>query len=216
MRIRSPLSGSAVVVKCVDKTEALSTFILDWLRCEAVRVRAGSLSDTSILALARSPKSPVIGALSSAGADIASAGLSVKVAFATIADAPGLEPWIDPNSMLAFGREVRHAANPRMSEAHEQLVLGSNAVWFGDCMRRDPSQRDAYESYCPDNPALALSCTQTFTRLWQRTTPLAMRSLSRSVAPPPPALSAAHLNGEQLTPAAAIDTVAQPLASTRH
>jgi hypothetical protein len=35
------------------------------------------------------------------------------------------------------------ARHPRLVEAHEQLVLGPETCWIGDCMQRDPAKCDA-------------------------------------------------------------------------
>ena len=52
--------------------------------------------------------------------------------------------------------EFRVLGDPRFGAAHEQLVVGTH-VWTGDCLRRDPNKRDAFEVYHSDDasdPAL--------------------------------------------------------------
>src|SRR5262245_40584060 len=65
--------------------------------------------------------------------------------------------------------EVR---DPRLIEAHEQLVLGACACWTGDTMRRDPATCDAYESFVGDAPELA-AARINFEHLWSDGEPLA-------------------------------------------
>ncbi len=221
MRMRSPLSGSAVIVKCEEKTGALTQFVTQWVisahenNADLMGSRLVA-STPAILLIARSPASPVALAVAEAGMKIAAAGLRVKAAFTTIADVRALQPWINSASAIPFGREVRFARSPRIADAHEQLILGTTAVWFGDCMRRDPAQRDAFESYFPSCPEMASDAARTFARLWQRTEPIAVRapigSLNLQVASPP---APAH-QGEQMTPSAPGETTPAPLASTRH
>jgi len=62
--------------------------------------------------------------------------------------------------------------NPRLIEAHEQLVLGARACWTGDTMRRDPAICDAYERFVEDAPELAAAARLTFERLWAASEPL--------------------------------------------
>ena len=63
----------------------------------------------------------------------------------------------DPAEELAAlaPAEIRWAKNPRMLDAHEQLVIGPNSTWMGDCMRRDPTKRDAFQSFNVDCPEAA-------------------------------------------------------------
>jgi hypothetical protein len=56
-------------------------------------------------------------------------------------------------------------------EAHEQLILSPTAIWTGDCMRRDPVKRDAYEAYAPDSAETARIAQQCFERVWTASEP---------------------------------------------
>jgi hypothetical protein len=81
--------------------------------------------------------------------------------------------------------EVRVARNPRLIEAHEQLVLGARACWTGDTMRRDPATCDAYESFVADGPELAAAARLTFERLWSDGEPLtALAPIAAALATP--------------------------------
>ena len=68
--------------------------------------------------------------------------------------------------------EARLTRDPRLIEAHEQLVLGQRACWTGDSMRRDPAASDAYESFIDDCAKLAAAAHATFERLWSAADPL--------------------------------------------
>jgi hypothetical protein len=88
----------------------------------------------------------------------------------------GTEGSLDAQPDLPFTLSARIATDLRLADAHEQLVLGPAASWYGDCMRRDPMKRDAYECF-------AANCTQTatwarisFERLWASAKPVALRT----------------------------------------
>ena len=76
--------------------------------------------------------------------------------------------------------EVRWARNPRLMEAHEQLVLGPETCWIGDSMRREPTKCDAYEAYVDSCLKTTATVVTSFERLWRTCEPL----LSRLPMPP--------------------------------
>ncbi|MEQ1576200.1 MAG: hypothetical protein ABL894_00975, partial [Hyphomicrobium sp.] len=67
---------------------------------------------------------------------------------------------------------LRHAPDARLLDAHEQLILGPSSVWVGDCMRRDPAKRDAYECYASDSAETAVWAKRSFDRVWVRAHPV--------------------------------------------
>ena len=62
--------------------------------------------------------------------------------------------------------EIRQSYDLRLLDAHEQLVLGPQSAWCGDCMRRNPSERDAFESFLMDEVLLTGWAAKAFERLW--------------------------------------------------
>lgn len=66
----------------------------------------------------------------------------------------------------SFGHEIRLVADPRVLDGHEQLVIGTGSIWFGDCMRRDPAKRDGYESFTHGDTATVKSSRHTFEKFW--------------------------------------------------
>jgi hypothetical protein len=127
----------------------------------------------AVLLVARSGESPVARALKDAAVEIASRGIGVRMIVASAERVQDL--W--PTTAGCQGREIRIASNPRLLDAHEQLVLGQRATWFGDSLRRDPLKRDAFESYTADDAAAAGRARSAFERLWQVTEPLPVRTL---------------------------------------
>ncbi|MGI9475166.1 MAG: hypothetical protein ACR2PI_00540 [Hyphomicrobiaceae bacterium] len=67
---------------------------------------------------------------------------------------------------------VRTSQNSRLLDAHEQLVLGDASSWTGDCMRRDPRERDAFETFGSNSAELADWAMKSFERLWIGARPL--------------------------------------------
>jgi hypothetical protein len=77
--------------------------------------------------------------------------------------------------------EWRVISDPRLLEAHEQLVLSDEKAWIGDCMRRDPSRRDAYESYCSGPDQRALWAARSFEHMWAAAGPANLESAAKAI-----------------------------------
>ena len=124
-----------------------------------------------ISVLARSIESPVVRAIGTLAAGIAAAGLRVRLLLARSDRLSPAGGCVYPQ-VSALDCEVRLVRDPRLIEAHEQLVLGGRACWTGNSMRRDPAAWDAYESFVEDCPDLAAAAGATFERLWSAAEPL--------------------------------------------
>jgi hypothetical protein len=203
----------AKLVRHLEKQENLTRFIGYFLDrtsvCESTdgRVRHGTL-------LARSPASPVARALVACANELKSLHISLEVAFARLEPAEPMADWVTL-SRTEPGRHptvlLRWAARPALLEAHEQLVLGLNMSWTGDCMRREPETRDAYEMFDTFHTEAAARSTQSFRALWNNCKPL-------------PAAVAGYVGASELAPStgptAGLSDVAQlpakPSILTRH
>ena len=164
----------AKLVRHLEKQENLTRFVGYYLDRTSVtestdgRVRHGSL-------IARSPSSPVARALLASANELKSLHISLEVAFARLEPAELMADWI------ALGRAepghhptvlFRWASRAPLLEAHEQLVLGLNMSWTGDCMRREPETRDAYELFDTFHAESAARATQSFRAIWNACQPL--------------------------------------------
>ena len=212
MRMGSPVLGAAVIVKCGDKAKTIGEFVSQWLALDQVRLVDGV--QPAILLVARSAASPVARALAALGPQLAAADVRVSVIFASVASSASAQSWSAPGSALGFCPDIRWARNPRLSDAHEQLVLGDRTAWYGDCMRRDPEKRDAFERFHAVCPQTAGSAQRSFQRLW---------ALSEPVSGRVPHAHALKLGGgeQPMSPEAASVAVAgemlvAPVVSTRH
>lgn len=134
----------------------LFRFILE----EVAGGRVAVDGEWSIVAL--SMQSPVIAAVRRVITELDGVGeLCVKVLLT------GREASASNAGFSTIGSlEMRHAFDLRLLDAHEQLVLGRYSAWCGDCMRRNPSERDAFESFIRDDQVLSGWARKTFKRLW--------------------------------------------------
>src|SRR5262245_49444275 len=157
-----------------DKEQRLCDFIARGLAARGgMPVRGGG-----ICVIARSLASPVARAIGALAGEIAAAGYSVRMLLVRgdgVGDARTFPQGLDC--------EVRLVKDPRLIEAHEQLVLGSGTCWTGDSMRRDPSAYDAYESFIDDCAEIAGVAQSTFERLWSGGEPLFAGTVPAAVVP---------------------------------
>ena len=161
MRLPSP---PRVVVSREDKEARLKAII-----SEAVAARRGSGLETFTL-VARAPDSPVAQALLAMTSEITAASIAIRVVL--FETEPMLEDSIQPSLLDVGTVDVRMLTDPRFASAHEQLTLGGSRVWIGDCMRRDPAKRDAFEMYHGADAATADCAAASFTKLWNKSVPL--------------------------------------------
>jgi hypothetical protein len=105
---------------------------------------------------------------------------------------------------ITFSHEIRWAKHPRLIEAHEQLVLGPETCWIGDCMRRDPAKCDAYESYVEGCGEAAGCAAVSFERLWLACQPMLSQTARRIGGMGPSG------------PMPVLEANPQPTAGTRH
>ena len=144
------------VVKREVKEEKLKAFISAHLATITVAQPA------TWLLVARSSQSPVVKALNALAPEIAKAQVSVRTILALLDSGAG---DTQTETMMVCPTECRVASNPRLLEAHEQLVLSATTSWIGDSMRREPDKRDAYECYAADHATTAHWSTTAFNRL---------------------------------------------------
>lgn len=166
MRPNSPVN--AVVVRKEEKQAKLIAFVTAHLD----ELRDGAAGESSALApvlvVARSFDSPVVLALQSLAAELAARGLGI---LAIVTGEVVSERQSTASAPLDW--RTRTLADARFQDAHEQLWLSPSTAWIGDCMRRDPSKRDAYESYADRSETTAGYAATSFWRLWHIAQPMA-------------------------------------------
>ena len=170
--MRSNASPRMNVVKKEDKEATIRGFIENDL---AMRRTSPSTAGSCYMLIALSIESPVARALASLAGELESAGISVHAVFAR----PGTGQPVKTEAATGLERVaiLRHAPDIRLLDAHEQLILGPSRVWVGDCMRRDPAKRDAYECYADDSIETAIWAKRSFDRVWTRAHPVRAASM---------------------------------------
>ena len=201
--MRSNTLPSIDVIKKEDKEAKLKAFISEHIASRG-GVSADSGSERAYLLIARSSESPVVRALAAAVAESCGRGNALKALVAMPVDA-AMENWPSELATISDGRSLNDL---RLMDAHEQLWLDSETAWIGDCMRRDPAKRDAYECYANGCETTAQFVETAFSRLWDK---------GYAMAPLPGAIcvsTSAEID-PLIASAAATDT-GGPAASTRH
>lgn len=191
---------TATVIKKEEKEAKLVAFVNDHIASNCVN--AGARGQVYLL-IARSHESPVVRTLARIAKQSRPGTFRVKA----LVLMTGKDAQNDWPAELAPITSFRTVADMRLLDAHEQLWLDANTAWVGDCMRRDPSLRDAYECYADGCEMTAGFVGSAFEQLWSKghdTTLLAVAS-----SPPEQEIDA-HLAGTQS------DGRAAPNASTRH
>ncbi len=171
MRIASP--SRLMTMSRTDKEARLKDFI-----CEALTAcREASAHDDSITLFVRNPDSPVARALHAALSEGCAEAARIRILICdTNADEPSAPSLLDNTDA-----DCRVLADASFGPAHEQLAIGHTHVWIGDCLRRDPTKRDAFELYHPNDPAIGVFATASFEKLWPRGRPLKMPRLSPEI-----------------------------------
>lgn len=199
-------------IKHAEKQENSSRFIGYYLDRLSVAPEPALAQRTATL-IARSPASPVARAALAAISDCAALAVRLEVMFCHADPAEQMAQWLE---LVAHGTgpdpfvQIRKTSHPALIDAHEQMVLGTTFSWQGDCMRRDPETRDAFETFECFNSLAAARVSRTFQALWGKGEKLvATRRLP--MAPSSEMLPAGVLNLTPSTPGSA-----GPSASTRH
>jgi hypothetical protein len=138
---------------------------------ERVFGSGGDIGATTILAVARCGESPVARAIVALRPVLAASGIKVRLVFSD--EDATIDPFItgSADDAAAGIAEVRIVRDPRLRDAHEQLIVRGAAVWFGDSLRRDIFRRDLFEQYIADAPDAARAAAHAFEQLWARTEP---------------------------------------------
>ncbi|MEW5964140.1 MAG: hypothetical protein AB1749_11315 [Pseudomonadota bacterium] len=155
-----PASPAVHVVKKEEKEARLREFVQ--------RRIAGRGALPSLGVIARSFDSPAIKALA---AEAGSLDVMIDAIVLKPSDAADAEAFTAP---LAGRVRCRLASDPRLLDAHEQIILDDTAIWIGDCMRRDPEKRDAFECYAEDAAEVVAWARACFARLWRVAEPLSV------------------------------------------
>ena len=191
------------IVRHEDKEAKLRSFIR--LVVEQAGARSdGDATKSVVLLVARSVESPVAKAVAALVREGSIPG--PVTAILALAPRESADGSADDSLLALIGDDgARVVRDIRLFDAHEQLVLGASSSWIGDCMRRDPMKRDAYECFAADCAKTAGWARMSFNRLWDTCEPLLDEPRAVVVAD---AVAGAYAD------AVADDSVADPARST--
>ena len=186
-----PSARANSIVK--DEKEArLRAFVARHL--EARRASGTSAGQATYRLLALSAESPVARALDALAPELEAAGVTIEAVFVRHAKSEA-KPALKQ-------ADCRFATDIRLLDAHEQLVLDETTAWIGDCMRRDPLKRDAYELFCDRCATTSGNAQRSFAHIWNAAGPKG--SLTATPAPRGPRLpnlfDPSLLAGNEATP----------------
>ena len=204
--MRSNTPARMHVIKKEEKEANLKAFIQKDLEArKASGHAAGQTTGKTYRLVARSLESPVARALTSLSHEIAEGGISVRMVLTQTS--LGCDTDVSASACGFSPAETRIIRDVRFLDAHEQLVVNPTSAWIGDCMRREPSKRDAYECFAPDCADIASWATTSFERLWSAGEPI-------ELTPLPPAAVVEELVDVSVLPIAENQPTHE--ASTRH
>lgn len=181
MRLNDPRAIDGIK-RDEEKAQRIKGYISDYvMSLAAADLPAEAKRDVCILA--RSVESPVLISALALSNELAAVGAAV---FAVIG-APGPDEEdleaLRAKAKAPFDLTLRLARHPRLSDAHEQLVLGEVSTWYGDSLRRDPMKRDAFDCFSGGDAVKASRARLAFGRLWQVAVPLGLGTIVRGDAP---------------------------------
>jgi hypothetical protein len=132
-------------------------------------------TERSMELIAHSPESPIAEVVAARLPELVSAGVRIRAIFASTEAETAIASW------LANAQFVRWARDPRLLEAHEQLVMGSSRCWSGDAMRRGATKTDLFESLNEGHVEGAALGRQAFEKLVLRTAQIRPRRVTAYV-----------------------------------
>jgi hypothetical protein len=125
--------------------------------------------------LVLSAESPAARAMNKLAAEISAAGIKVEAVLVR-----------KSKSGAIASADCRFVSDLRLLDAHEQLILDHRTVWTGDCMRRDPLRRDAYEHFSEGCEETAAYAVRSFAHIWRAAGPSGSLTASRALTGPRP------------------------------
>ncbi|RUO98416.1 hypothetical protein [Hyphomicrobium sp.] len=171
--MRTATPSRLMTMSRTDKESRLKDFIGEAMTASRTPLAHG----VSLTLFVRSPDSPVARALHSAWSEgrVEAAHIRIVICDTNMEDATA------PSLLDMTDADVRVLADPSFGPAHEQLVVGPAHVWIGDCLRRDPTKRDAFELYHPGDASIGVFAAASFEKLWSRGRPLKLPRLSPEI-----------------------------------
>ena len=156
----------ARLVRREEKEENLQRLIGQYLDRLSVKEDARP-QDRRITLVVRSAQSPAARAVMAHLDQLAALDIRVDVVMAKLEPADAYAEWCG-QALDAVGANLnlRWLRREALLEAHEQLALGRTFAWWGDCMRREPENRDSFEVTSFFDVEAADRVNRAFAALW--------------------------------------------------
>lgn len=170
--------------------DAFITQYLEWLAGRP----AGEPADLRVSLIARSPQSPAAAALLARREELRPLGPSVSAIFAELGPEGAIAEFCEGiaglDSPAAARERIRWARNACLRDAHEQLLLGTEMCWSGDCMRREPGKPDGLDLFETQAPKTVRLGALAFDAIWAISQPVPGSRLGNADAAGSPAAQA--------------------------
>jgi hypothetical protein len=152
-----------MMVSGTDKETRLKEFV-----GEAFSARGeGPAQKLCVTLFVRNADSPAARALYAAWSEGLIDGAQILVALGEA----NVEDPAAPSVFDIRGAHFRVISDARFGAAHEQMTIGHSRVWLGDCLRRDPAKRDAFELYHGNDTTSCVFAIASFEKIWSRAKP---------------------------------------------
>lgn len=157
---QAPEKFSSIILKYLESLKAAG--------CESPQRR-------TLTIIARSPSSAVARALADQGDGFKGHRVTARVLLARFTPAPLMKDLIAILSELGGDERarstVRWLKQPRLLDAHEQLVMGAEFCWTGDALRRSEDSRNGLDMFAVHAPETARLGARAFAALWKASSP---------------------------------------------
>jgi hypothetical protein len=134
------------------------------------RLIESAAAGVSLTMILRSPEADPAKALIGMSGALQRAGVQARVILAKIEPEDELRKLFAGLSALAPQQPahalIRWARNPRLLEAHEQVIYGATMCWSGDAMRRDADRRNVLTLFDEEAPDAVRLGRLAFEALW--------------------------------------------------
>lgn len=146
--------------------------------------------------IACSPESPVARSAVLQSDMLKQNGVSVRAIFSDLGTDGALAEFgnaIADLSDTADARDlVRWARHNCLKEAHEQLILGTNMCWAGDCMRRQPGKCNSLDLFENEAPGVVRLAGHAFEAIWDLSEAVPLSRITTATVKPSAAYSIGH------------------------
>ncbi len=126
-------------------------------------------SQNTLTLIARSAESCIAKALYNHKEQLKAHDIHLKVIFTRLTASQDLNNWLLPDQSPCTKPEqsIRWAKQNNLSDAHEQLTLGSVCSWSGESMRRDVNARFGFYMFDKSCKTSAIRAQRSFKALWK-------------------------------------------------